>query len=279
MQRKFENVVIDWYEPFGIGIALKIKKKIIEKKTKYQKIEIYETENFGKVLFIDGLIQSIEKGEESYHEILVHPSLFTHPAPQNILIIGGGEGATLREVLKHPVKKVYMVDIDGEMVKIAKKYLKFDKGAFNDKRVKVIIEDGFKFLKHNNEIYDVIIMDATDPGETASCPLYTNEFFKMCYEHLNRNGIFVTQGGTSIFLYIDRIKNIYERLKKVFKEVKIYHSSVFGLFPSWVFITGIKGNLKIDKKINKKIKIDLSFYNQNIHPCLFSLPEFLKDFD
>lgn len=278
MQKKFENVVIDWYHPYGIGIALKVKRKIVEKKTKYQKIEVYETVNFGKVLFIDGLIQSVEKGEESYHEVLVHPSLFAHPDPQNILIIGGGEGATLREALKHPVKKVDMVDIDGDMVEIAKKYLKFDRGAFKDKRARVIIEDGFKFLKESIEIYDVIIVDATDPGESASCPLYTQEFFELCYKHLNTKGIFVTQGGTPIFLHVDRTKNLYKKLKKVFKKVKIYSSGVFGLLPNWVFIAGIKGNLKIEKKPQKTTKIELYFYNPDMQPALFSLPNFLKDY-
>ncbi|MCM8804365.1 MAG: polyamine aminopropyltransferase [Candidatus Omnitrophica bacterium] len=278
MQKKSNNIVIDWYEPYGIGIALKIKKKIIEKKTKYQKIEVYETTNFGKVLFIDGLIQSIEKGEESYHEILVHPALFAHPDPKNVLIIGGGEGATLREVLKHPVKKVKMVDIDEDMIEIAKKYLKFDKGAFKDKRSEVIIEDGFKFIKNDKEIYDVIIVDATDPGEETSCPLYTDEFFKLCFKHLNKNGIFVTQGGTPIFLHSKRIRNLYKNLKEIFKEVKIYSSPVFGLLPNWVFIVGIKGDIRIDEKPIKTINKKFKFYLPDIQSSLFSLPYFLKKF-
>ena len=276
MQKKFKNIVIDWYEPYGIGIALRIKKKIIDKKTKYQHIEVYETCNFGKVLFIDNLIQSIEKGEESYHEILVHPSLFSHPEPKNVLIIGGGEGATLREVLKHSVEKVRMIDIDEEMVKIAKKYLKFDRGAFDDKRAEVIIEDGFKFLKSDKDTYDIIIMDATDPGEEASSPLYTEEFFTLCYQHLNRNGIFVTQGGTTIFLHGQRIQNIYKKLKKIFKKVKIYSAPVFGLLPNWVFIAGIKGNIKIDIKPKRKINGEFLFYTPDLQPFLFSLPLFFK---
>ncbi len=275
MQKK-SHVVIDWYNPYGIGIALKIKKKIIGKKTKYQNIEVYQTTNFGKVLFIDGLIQSIEKGEESYHEILVHPALFSHPEPKNILIIGGGEGATLREVLKHNIKKVQMVDIDGEMVEIAKRYLKFDKGAFKDKRAEVIIDDGFEFLKKTDQIYDVIIVDATDPGETASCPLYTVKFYKLCYEHLNKDGIYVTQGGTCIFLNQNRIKNLCKNLKKVFKEVKIYKSPVFALLPDWTFIVGIKGNIEIEKAKDKKLKKGVSFYSPEIQKSLFALPLFLK---
>lgn len=276
MLKNSKNIVIDWYNPYGIGIALKVKKKIIEKKTKFQKIEVYETTNFGKVLFIDGLIQSIEKGEESYHELLVHPSLFSHPDPKNILIIGGGEGATLREVLKHPVKKVQMVDIDGDMVEISKKYLKFDRGAFKNKKAEIIIEDGFKFLKEKGQIYDVIIVDATDPGESASCPLYTDEFYKLCYQHLNKNGIYVTQGGTCIFLHHNRIKNLYKGLQRVFKNVKIYSFPVFGLLPNWVFITGIKGNIKIEKKPTKKLNKNLLFYSPEIQKSLFNLPLFLQ---
>ncbi|HOK55833.1 MAG TPA: polyamine aminopropyltransferase [bacterium] len=276
--QKNRNIIIDWYHPYGVGIAFEIKKKLLEKRTKYQKIEVYETKNFGKVLIIDNLIQSVEKGEESYHEILVHPAMFSHPEPKNVLIIGGGEGATLREVLKHPVKEVKMVDIDEEMIKIAKKYLKFDKGAFEDKRAEIIIEDGFKYIKENNKKYDVIIVDATDPGEIPSCPLYTVEFFKLCYKHLNKNGIYVTQGGTSIFLHPERIKTVYSDLKKVFKNVKIYSSPVFGLFPNWIFIIAIKGNIKIEKKPNKKIKENLFFYTPELHQSLFILPCFLNKF-
>jgi len=276
--RKNKNIIIDWYHPYGVGIAFEIKKKLIERKTKYQKIEVYLTKNFGKVLIIDNLIQSIEKGEESYHELLAHPALFSHPSPKNVLIIGGGEGATLREVLRHPVKEVKMVDIDEEMVKIAKKYLKFDRGAFKDKRAEIIIEDGFKYIKENNRKYDVIIVDATDPGETASCPLYTIEFFKLCYENMSKNGIFVTQGGTSIFINHERIKYVYSNLKKVFKDVKIYSAPVFGLLPDWVFIAATKGNINIEKKPKRKIKNNLLFYTPEMHPGLFVLPPSLNSY-
>lgn len=276
--QKNQKILIDWYHPNDIGIVFKIKRKIIEKKTKYQKVEVYESTKFGEILMIDGLIQSVERWEESYHESLVHPSLFIHPDPEDILIIGGGEGATLREVLKHPVKKAKMVDIDGEVVEIARKYLKFDRGAFKDKRAEVIIEDGFKFLKETDDLYDVIIMDATDPGEEPSNPLYTEEFFNLCFNSLKKNGIFVTQGGTPIFLNHDRIKNVYEKLKKVFKNVKVYKSPVFGLLPDWVFFIATKGKIKVEKKPKKEIKIPLIFYTPEIHQSLFSLPLFLQQF-
>ncbi|MFN4227696.1 MAG: polyamine aminopropyltransferase [Candidatus Ratteibacteria bacterium] len=276
MQKNFNNIVVDWYKPYEIGIALKVKKKLVEKKTKFQKIEVYQTTNFGKVLFIDNLIQSIEKGEESYHELLVHPAMFSHPDPENVLIVGGGEGATLREVLKHPVKKVQMVDIDKEMIEIAKRYLKFDKGAFKNKKAEIIIEDGFKFLKQTDQIYDVIIIDATDPGENASCSLYTEEFYKLCYEHLNKDGIYVTQGGTCIFLHNDRIKKLYNDLKKIFKIIKIYSSPAFGLLSNWVFIVGIKGNIKIDEKPTKRINKKLKFYTPELQKSIFTLPLFLQ---
>lgn len=274
--RNEKEVIIDWYNPNDVGIAFKVRKKIIEKRTKYQKIEIYETTKYGKILLIDGLIQSVEKGEESYHEVLVHPALFAHPSPEQVLIIGGGEGATLREVLKHPVKKAIMVDIDGEMVEIAKKYLKFDRGAFNDKRAEILIEDGFKFLRRYKERYDVIIVDATDPGEKCSNPLYTTDFLSLCFDSLNKNGIYVTQGGTSVFLNQRRINNLFKELKKVFKEVKLYKAPVFGLFPDWIFWVGIKGKIEIEKKPAKNLKIPLSYYSPAMHTSLFSLPPVIQ---
>ena len=275
MQKNSKQVVVDWY-PGGFGICFRVNRKIFEKKTKFQKIEIYESENFGKLLFLDGMIQSVESSEESYHEILVHPALFAHPNPEKVLIIGGGEGATLREVLKHRnIKKAKMVDIDEEMIKIAKKYLKFDRGAFEDKRAEVIIDDGFEFIKKEKEKYDVIIVDATDPG-MISLPLYTEKFYSYAYKILNSKGILVTQGGSCVFISSDKFKEVYGEIKKVFRKIHVYTFPIFGLAPGWSFIAGIKGNINFQKIKKPKKKIKLKFYDPENQSSLFSLSKYLE---
>jgi len=276
MQKNSKQVVVDWY-PGGFGICFRVNRKILEKTTKFQKIEIYESESFGKILFLDGMIQSVESSEESYHEILVHPSLFAHPNCEKVLIIGGGEGATLREVLKHKnVKKAKMVDIDEEMIEIAKKYLKFDKGAFEDKRAEVIIDDGFEFIKKEKEKYDVIIVDVTDPG-TVSLPLYTEEFYSHAYRILNPKGILTTQGGSCIFILSDKFKEVYREMKKVFKKIYVYTFPIFGLAPGWTFLTGIKGNINFEKIKNPEKEIELKFYDPENQSSLFPLSKYLKN--
>jgi len=267
-------MTVDWYIP-EFGVIFRVKKKVFEKQTKYQKIEIYETEKFGKVLFIDGAVQSVEKGEESYHEVLVHPALFAHPSPERVLIIGGGEGATLREVLKHPVKEVKMVDIDEEMIKVAKEYLKFDRGAFEDERAELIIEDGLKYVKEEKGKYDVIIVDATDPGATSN-PLYSEEFYSICYEKMNQESIFITQGGNCIFLTPEKLIEIYKMMKSVFDKVKIYTFPIVGLVAGWSSISGIKGNIEIEKNFPMREDIKLDYFNPEKQKCLFSLPLFFE---
>ncbi|MCD6407902.1 polyamine aminopropyltransferase [bacterium] len=274
MQKNSNQMTVDWYIP-EFGVIFRVKKKVFEKQTKYQKIEIYETEKFGKVLFIDGAVQSVEKGEESYHEVLVHPALFAHPSPERVLIIGGGEGATLREVLKHPVKEVKMVDIDEEMIKVAKEYLKFDRGAFEDERAELIIGDGLKYVKEEKGKYDVIIVDATDPGATSN-PLYTEEFYSICYEKMNQESIFITQGGNCIFLTPEKLIEIYKMMKSVFDKVKIYTFPIVGLVAGWSFISGIKGNIEIEKNFPMREDIKLEYFNPEKQKCLFSLPLFFE---
>ena len=160
---------------------VKVKNVILTTKTKYQEVQIIELEEYGRALILDGYIQSAEADEYIYHETLVHPVMVTHPNPRRVLIIGGGEGATLREVLKHGcVEEAVMVDIDGELVELAKKYLDFmHQGAFSDPRAKVIISDGMKYVNEcGSSVFDVVIIDLTDPySSEIAKSLYTKEFY------------------------------------------------------------------------------------------------------
>ena len=171
-----------FFEPFteSFGRRLKVDKFYYPGKTKYQFVQCFYNEFLGKVLFLDKRIQSAQIDEYIYHESLVHPALITHPSPREVLVIGGGEGATLREVLRHStVEKVIMVDIDRELVELCQKYLpEWSKGAFSNPKTDLIFKDARPFVEKTREKFDVIISDLTEPIEQGpSVFLFTEEFF------------------------------------------------------------------------------------------------------
>ena len=203
----------------------KVKAFYVIKRSKYQEIIIADLDAFGKSLVLDGFIQSSELDEFVYHESLVHPAMVLHPNPRKVLIVGGGEGATLREVLKHnTIERAVMVDIDEEVIELSKKYLPFmHRGAFNDKRAEIVIADGKEYIEKTNERFDVVILDLTDPySAEISKVLYTEKFYKAVYRVLNNDGVMVTQAGNSFF-YEDVYDDVLRNVQKVFPKVMEYN--------------------------------------------------------
>ncbi len=259
-----------------------VERIIYRAKTKYQEVEVVEIPILGKTLVIDGKIQSALMDEFIYHEALVHPVMLAHERPRKVLIMGGGEGATLREVLKYEsVEKAVMVDIDAEVIEIAKKYLtEWHKGSFDDPRVELVISDGRKYLEETSDKFDVIILDLTDPtAGGASVYLYTLEFYKLVKKALNDDGIMVTQ-ATSVYYTSEVFATIYNTIAKVFPIVRAYMVYVPAFYSSWGFVIG---SLKydpskltkdeIDKRINNRIKGELKFYDGHTHISMFFLPK------
>lgn len=260
-----------------------IDRLIFRGRTKYQKVLIFDSTLYGRVFCLDDIVQLSEKDEFIYHEMISHPILFSHPNPKNVLIIGGGDGGVLREVLKHPVKKVDLVELDKEIIGISKKYLKFVyKNSFYDKRVNVYNLPGEDFIKDHEDYYDAIIVDATNPGdEGISFSLYSERFYKKVFSALKKDGIMITLGAS--FLDFDSfIKRIFKDLKKVFPFVAIYRFCM----PSYhcgeySFIAASKRvNLeKVDfKKIEKRFgkilkKHKFSYYSPEIHQSSMILPK------
>ncbi len=200
---------------------------IYQTRSKYQRIIIARLRYFGKALILDDLIQSTELDEYIYHEALVHPAMTLHPSPKRVLILGGGEGATLREVLKHnTVEKAVMVDIDEVVVEVSKKYLpEWHQGVFDDERAEVVIMDGFEYVKqaaNSGTKFDVIIMDLTDPyGSEIAAHLYNTNAFKLLKSVLDENGVLVTQAGCSS-LFPEEFMKVYRAASQVFRYVYEY---------------------------------------------------------
>jgi len=274
---KYPNAFVEWY-PGGYGVGFKIKRLILDVKTEFQHLELYDTVGFGKLLVLDDTVQLVERGEKSYHEPLVHPAMLSHPNPKRVLIIGGGDGGALREVLRHDVEKVVMVEIDGKVIEVCRRYLGVDKGAFDDPRAEVIVGDGVEFLRNTKERFDVIIVDSTDPVGPAKM-LFSEGFFRDAFEKLSKNGIYVTQAG-SVYLFTDELLNAYKDMLKVFDDVAYFSFPVIGYASPWAFLVGTKGDVDfrfVDLSRASRLLDDLSYYDPSMHQTLFQMPLYVKD--
>lgn len=269
-----------WYmdiNPFtkAQGMGFKIEKQIISATTPYQRADIFENSVFGKILVLDGVIQLSEKDEFIYHEMLTHVPLLTHPSPTNVLIIGGGDGCCLREVLKHEPEHVTLVDIDEQIIELCKTHLGLDGGALTAQRAEIMIEDGSNYVKHFNDQLDVIILDATDAPSEASKSLLTSEFYSSCHQALRDDGLLVTQGGVSPFGKPEQevLKENYRKLEEVFPITKVYMTWVPSFASLWPFILASK---KHDPLNPRRWEGLTNCYTYEQHINAFSLPEWLK---
>jgi len=260
--------------------GFQIEKEIYSGKSKFQKIEIFETKEFGRILALDGLVQLSTKHEFVYHEMLVHPALFYHSNPKRILIIGGGDGGVLREVVKHSVKEIFLVDIDKKVIEISKKYLpSVSRGAFNDKRLKIFNEDAIKFIKRYKNFFDAIIYDLTDPTG-PSMALWTTKFYRDLSKALKENGVASFQ---TAYLKEKFAKKVRENIKKAFPFFKV-HKAFVGCFPfdEHTFSIGSKKinldrvNFETISKRFKKLNLKTKYYFPEIHFTSAIFPQYLK---
>jgi len=264
------------YEKTGILI----KNKILSIRTKYQKLEILDSYLYGKVLVLDGIIQTAEKGEFFYHEMLVNLPLIYHGNVESVLIIGGGDGGALKEVLKHTVKEVHMAEIDGKVIEMSRKYLpSVSKSAFDDKRTKLFVGDGIEFVKKFKDYFDAVIIDLTDPSGPSQF-LFSPKFYRSIFLALKKDGIVITQSG-SFPSQTEEINMVKENMKQVFPFVKTH----LGLVPQYGIVLfsytiGSKKSLNVDlktvKKRFEKLKIDTKYYTPEIHLASGALPKLLK---
>jgi len=262
-----------------LSTGFRVEKVLYSEKSEFQKVDVVETTGYGRMLLNDGLVMVTERDECVYHEMIAHVPLFTHPNPKKVLIIGGGDGGTLRETLKHEsVEKAYLVEIDPKVIEAAQKFLPTMSCAMNDPRAEVIVADGVDFVKNTAEKFDVVMIDSTDPFGPAT-PLFGEEFYQSVKKCLNTNGIVVSQ-GESPFYNADTQKKLKTTLNKVFPMVTIYNfnnltypGSMWSFFFSSLGANPIKDLRKQDVV---QSKIDFNYYNAEIHTACFSLPTFLK---
>jgi len=255
------------------GIFFMTEEILFRKKSAFQLIEIIANEQFGNILFLDGLVQTTEKDEFFYHEMLVHPAFVCSPQARRVLIIGGGDGGALREVLRYPVDEVYLVEIDGMVLEAAKKYFPWLEPALKDNRSRLLVDDGAEFLKQNKQPFDIIIVDSSEPiGPSAV--LHQENFYLSLKHNISENGVIVMQAG-SPFYHLDQIREISQKLKKIFGIAKFYTGQVPtypGGYWSYVFLSNKVDPLKTEGKPVAGLKC----FSVEIHKAAFALPEFFR---
>lgn len=261
----------------------RIDKLYFESKTDHQHLMIFNNSQLGRVMTLDGIVQTTEADEFIYHEMLTHVPMFAHGKAKRVLIIGGGDGGMLREVIKHPIEHVTQVEIDQAVVDMAIEYLpNHSAGAYDDPRLNLVIADGMDFVRTTNEKFDVIISDSTDPigpGEV----LFTNDFYAQAKRCLTDGGILVTQNGVPFFQE-DEIQNTLHRMGKLFSDMRFYCAPVptyYGGFMTFAWGTDDSAHHKLDAKIIGErfaaSKIRTRYYNPPIHTASFALPQYVLD--
>lgn len=268
-----------WYtekQTQHLGITCQVKETLCTKMTAFQELAILDTLQFGKMLVLDGMVQTTVEDEFIYHEMITHVPLATHPNPQKVLVIGGGDGGTIKQIIKHrEVSRAVLVEIDEEVVTTCREHLpEISGGSLDDPRVEVIFTDGLEFVKTNKSEFDVILVDSTEPVGPA-VGLFTQEFYQNIYDALKPEGIMVAQ-TESPFYNRDLIRSVTHRIKKVFPLAHMYLASI-PTYPSglWSFTLGSKVHDPL--KVQEFKRLDTRYYSPEIHRSSFVLPGFVKE--
>ena len=260
------------YHTKDAGIFVRVKRVLWEGKSEHQNILVLDTETFGKMLILDGAVMFTERDAFIYHEMLVHPAMCVHEGPRRVLIIGGGDGYALYEVLKYPVEHVTLVELDRKVVEVCCKF--FDKaGAFEDERVELVIGDGTKFVETTEGKVDVIYVDSTDPVGAAKA-LFSEQFYRNVHEVLG-DGILVAQ-TESPFYHIEFIQGVKSKLTAVFQNVHFYTVPI-PTYPGgwWSFV--FASDRYTPYEIRREPPADLKYYTHEVHRAAFVLPKWVEE--
>ncbi len=260
------------------GLALKVREHIHTRRSRFQLIEVFDTFEYGRVLTLDRLIMVSERDESAYHEMLTHVPMMIHPSPRRVLVIGGGDGGVLRELVKHDcLQRAVQVEIDREVVEVCREYLPSIASAFDHPKVELVIEDAIRYIKGVEERFDVVIVDSTDPVGPA-VDLFGEAFYRDVFAALSSEGIVTCQIGAPIY-DLDQIVRMHGRLQGIFTEAALFLTHI-PTYPSGVWTLGIASKgLSLSAQPSdvrySTLRDRLNYYNSDIHRSSFTLPEFL----
>ncbi len=262
------------YHSRSSGIFFEFDRCLHRENSAYQKIEVINNSHFGHILFLDGLVQTTEKDEFFYHEMLTHPALIAHPDPQKVLVIGGGDGGVLKEVLRYPIKKAQLVEIDPQVIKVSKKYFPWLKNCLKDRRAEIVNADGKIFLQNSDQTFDVILVDSSEPvGPSVS--LHEETFYQALKSSLAVHGAACLQLG-SPFYHLEAIIKTNAVLDGLFQVARLYTAPV-PTYPGGLWCYSFLSDTLNPLAIRRNPPIGLKYYTQDIHRAAFTLPSFLKE--
>ena len=265
-----------------VKFSIQIDKQLHSEQTEFQRIDIFESKEFGRMMVLDGYVMLTEKDEFIYHEMIVHVPMAVHPNPKRVLIIGGGDGGTARELLRYKnVESVDLVEIDERVVDISRKYLPQTACSFDDERLHCYFEDGLKFIRHCNNEYDLIIVDSTDPFGPGE-GLFTKEFYGNCYRALKEDGIMVYQHGSPFYDEDeDTCRAMHRKASHSFPISRVYQAHIPTCASGyWLFgFTSKKYHPLTDLNVErwKERNIKTWYYTTNLHKGAFMLPRYVED--
>lgn len=266
---------MEWFEEdYGdVSLKIRIKEVIADFRSRYQRIQLFETFSFGKMLVLDGKIQLTERDEAFYHEMLVHVPMLTHKNPEKVLIIGGGDGGSLREVLKHNPNEAILVELDRDVIDVCRKHLGIDEGAFETANVTVLVEDGMDYVISAKEKFDVVIVDGTDPNPFSQ-HISSAEFYEACKRI---SDVFATQ-SQSPFAQPDYFRTVLENIARVM-DFRVYVNYVpsypLGLWSYAIHAEDCPDIEELKRRFYER-NIETVHYNPEIHHASFYLPEWIK---
>ncbi|BFH71830.1 MAG: polyamine aminopropyltransferase [Paenibacillus dendritiformis] len=261
----------------SFGITAKIRETYVNEQTPFQHLTMLETEEFGRMLVLDGMVMTTVKDEFVYHEMVAHPALVTHPNPRKVLVVGGGDGGVMREIMKHPsVEKAVLVDIDGKVIEYSKKYLPEIACELDNPRVEVQVNDGYMHILNSKNEYDVIMVDSTEPVGPAA-PLFERGFYQGIYDALKEDGLFVAQTDNPWFK-ADLIQKVNRDVKEIFPIVRVYAANI-PTYPSgmWTFTMGSKKHDPLKVEEAGIPEMATKYYSPRLHHAAFVLPKFVED--
>lgn len=266
----------------NVRFSIKVEKEIHTEQTEFQRIDVLEAKEFGRFFTLDGLMMVTEKDEFIYHDMIVHVPMATNPNIKKVLVIGAGDGGTIRELTRYStIERIDMVEIDKRVVDICREYFPITACKLDEPRVNLFYEDGLKFVRDKNDEYDLIIVDSTDPFGPGE-GLFTKEFYGNCYKALKEDGILVNQHESP---YYDNdaaaMKDAHEKITKFFPIIRVYQAHI-PTYPSGHWLFGFASKKyhpvrDLNAEAWNSLGIKTKYYNIDLHVGCFALPNYVKE--
>ena len=266
----------------NVYFSIKVDRQLYSGKSEFQRIDVFESKEFGRFLTLDGYIMLTEKDEFIYHEMITHVPMCVHPSAKRVLVIGGGDGGTVRELLRYPtIEHIDLVEIDELVVEVCRKYLPQTAGGLGDERVHPHFEDGLKFIRHCEDEYDLIIVDSTDPFGPGE-GLFTKEFYGNCYKALKADGIMVNQHESPFYPDdASAMQRAHKRIVESFPISKVYQAHI-PTYPSGHWLFGFASKKyhpvrQVDWTRWNALGLATRYYNTQLHAGAFALPNYVEE--